>query len=189
MADERGHGVRGVGRTSARGSGRLVQSGSLLMLVGVVFVAALRSVAKLIGFVFKPDPAVRAGPMYVTLALTTGALLLMLLMALNASYVPIIARRRTPDVLLVTAAMGLTGAVTGLLTLGRDAMSMVIYLVLGALAFMFIVVRDARLVRARADAAAAPLGGADGAPLPSSPESRPRQANPRSRQRRGGRRR
>jgi hypothetical protein len=167
----------------------LIQGGSLFMLVGVVFVVSLRSVAKLIGFVHKPDPAVRAGPMYVTLALTTGALLLMLLMALNASYLPIIDRRRTPGLFLVTAAMGLTGAVTGLLTLGRDAMSMVIYLALGTLAFIFIIVRDTRLTRARAGAAAGQSGDTDAARRSNPPEPRPRQAYPRSRQRRGGRRR
>ena len=60
---------------------------------GVVCVVALLMVVSLVGFVLKPDPAVKAGPMYVTLALTTGAALLMLVMALNASFLPFISRR------------------------------------------------------------------------------------------------
>jgi hypothetical protein len=66
---------------------------SLLLLVGVVFIVAVLMVISLVGFVLEPDPAVKAGPMYVTLALTTGAALLMLFTALNASFLPFLSRQ------------------------------------------------------------------------------------------------
>jgi len=127
--------------------------------------------------VLKPDPAVKAGPMYVTLALTTGAALLMLFLALNASFLPFMSRERTRNVSLVMWVMGVTGIVTGLLTVGREASPFVTRLVLGSIAFTFITVQNARLAQARA---AAPAGQAG----PPAPQAQPR---PRSRQRRGGR--
>ena len=62
----------------------------------VVFIVAVLMVVSLVDFVVKPDPAVRAGPMYVTLMLTTGAALLMLVMALNASFLPFVSRSGRP---------------------------------------------------------------------------------------------
>jgi len=169
---------QGPGRTSRPTTGaRSIPTGSLLLLLCVVFIVALLMVASLVGFVLKPDPAVKAGPMYVTLTLTTGAALLMLIMALNASFLPFISRERAPNVSLVMWAMGVTGIVTGLLTVGREASPFVMRLVVGSIAFMFITVQNARLARARA---AAPAGQA-GSPAP---QAQPR---PRSRQRRGGR--
>jgi hypothetical protein len=145
----------------------------------VVFIVAVMMVVSLVGFVLKPDPAVKAGPMYVTLALTTGAALLMLVLALNMSFLPFMSRARARNVQLVMWALGVTGIVTGLLTVGEEAGSLVTRLVLGAIAFMFITVQDARLARARE---AARAGQAD----PSAPQAQPR---PRSRQRRAGRKR
>jgi hypothetical protein len=123
-------------------------TGSLLVLVCVVFVAALMMVVSLAEFMLKPDPAVKAGPMYVTLALTTGAALLMFIMALNASFLPIITRKQAPNVYLVMGAMGVTGIVTGLLTVGREASPFVTRLVLASIALTFITLRHVRLVRA-----------------------------------------
>jgi hypothetical protein len=148
-----------------------------LVLVCVVFVVALLMVTSLVGFVLKPDPAVRAGPMYVTLALTTGAAVLMLVLALNASFLPFMSRQRVSDLQLVMLAMAVTGVVTGLLTVGGEANSIVMRLILGGIAFVFITMRNARLVRAR-DAGTA---GQAGQPTPQV------QSHPRSRQRRGGR--
>jgi hypothetical protein len=167
---------------------RSIRSGSLLLLVGVVFIVALLMVVSLVGFVVKPDPAVKAGPMYVTLTLTTGAALLMLAMAVNASFLPFVSRARAPNVYLVMWAMGITGIVTGLLTLGRAASPFVTRLVLAGIALMFITMQNARLARARA---AAPAGQADPpAPQAHSHGPTPRaQPRPRSRQRRGGRKR
>ena len=156
---------------------RAIRSGSLLILVGVVFIVALLMVVSLVEFVLEPDPAVKAGPMYVTLALITGAALLMLFLALNASFLPFMSRERTRNVSLVMWVMGVTGIVTGLLTVGREASPFVTRLVLGSIAFTFITVQNARLARARA---AAPAGRAG----PPAPQAQPR---PRSRQRRGGR--
>ena len=161
--------------------GRAVHTVSLLLLVVVVFIVALLMVRSFVGFVLNPDPAVKAGPMYVTLTLTTGAALLMLLVALNASYLPIMSRQRARDVYLVICAMGVTGIVTGLLTVGGAANPFVPRLVLGTVALLFISLQDARLARARADAAAG---------LATPPASQPpRPPHPPSRQRRGGRKR
>ena len=171
---------QGPGRTSRPTTGaRSIRTVSLLLLVGVVFLVALLMVVSLVGFVLKPDPAVKAGPMYVTLALTTGAALLMLFVALNASYLPFMSRQRARDVQLVMWAMGVTGIVIGVLTLGGEVSSLVTRLVLGSVAFMFIVLQNARLVRAREAGPARPAG-------PPAAQPRPR---PRSQQRRGGRKR
>jgi hypothetical protein len=156
-----------------------MRTGSLLLLLCVDFIVALMMVVSLVGFVLKPDPAVKAGPMYVTLALTTGAALLMFIMALNASFLPIMSRQRARDVQLVMSAMAVTGVVTGVLTLGGEVSFVVTRLVLGSMAFVFITVQNARLARARE---AAPAGQAQ----PSAPQA---QARPGSRQRRGGRKR
>lgn len=146
-----------------------MRTGTLMVLLCVVVVVALLQVASLLDFVISPDPEVRAGPMYVTLGLTTGCALLMLLMSLNATFLPLVPRRRAPDVYLVTVALGVTGVVTGLLTVGGEANSIVMRLVLGGMAFLFIVMQDMRLRRAREAARAQPRA--------------------RSRQRRGGRKR
>jgi len=115
--------------------------------------------------------------MYVTLALVTGATLLMLFLALNASFLPFISREQARNLQLVMWVMGVTGIVTGLVTLGGAVSFVVTRLVLGSIAFVFITMQDARLARARA---AAPAGQAG----PPAPQAQPR---PRSRQRRGGR--
>ena len=152
---------------------------SLLILVGVVIVVALLMVVSLVGFVRAPDPALKAGPMYVTLALTTGAALLMVFAALDASFLPFLSRQRARDLQLVMWALGVTGIVTGMLTLGGAVSPYVTRLVLGSIAFLFIMLQHARLVRLRA---AAPAGQAG----PPAPQAQPR---PRSQQRRGGRKR
>jgi hypothetical protein len=163
-----------------------MRTGTLVVLLCVVVIVALLQVTALLDFVVSPDPDVRAGPMYVTLTLTTGCALLMLLMALNASFLPLVPRRRAPDIYLVTAALGVTGVVTGLLTVGGAVNSIVTRLILGAMAFLFIVMQDTRLQRAREAA----RSGQAGAPAPSAQPRAPR-AQPRSRrrQRRGGRKR
>ena len=171
---------QGPGLTSRpEPSARAVRTGSLLVLVLVVAVVALMMVGSLVGFVLNPDPAVKAGPMYVMLALTTGAAMLMLVMALNASFLPFVSRRRVPDLHLVMWSMGVTGLVTGVLTLGGAATPYVTRLVLASMAFVFITVQNARLARARA---AAPAGQV----VPPAPPAQPR---PRSRQKRAGRKR
>ena len=174
-------------RTSPRATGGgAVRTSSLLLLVGVVFIVAVLMVVSLVDFVLKPDPAVRAGPMYVTLVLTTGAALLMLVMALNASFLPFMSRERAPSVHLVMWAMGVTGIVTGLLTLGRAASPFVTRLVLAGIAFTFITMQNARLARAQAaQSGQRPAQPADHAAPPAPrPERRSR-----ARQRRGGRKR
>ena len=168
------------GRTSRTQAGApSIRTVSLLLLVGVVGIVALLMVISLVGFVVKPDPAVKAGPMYVTLTLTTGAALLMLFVALNASFLPFMSRQRARDVQLVMWAMGVTGIVTGLLALGGEVTSFVTRLILSSIALMFITLQNARLARARAAAPAEQAG-------PPAPQAQPR---PRSQQRRGGRKR
>jgi hypothetical protein len=152
---------------------------SLLMLVGVVFVVAMLMVVSLARFVLEPDPAVKAGPMYATLGLTTGAALLMSLAALNASFLPIMSHQRARDLQLVMIAMGVTGIVTGLLTLGGEVSQIVMRLVVATVAFFFITLQSARLARARQ---AALTARAD-------PRASQVQPRARSQQRRGGRKR
>jgi hypothetical protein len=183
----------GPGRTAPparRGNGS-IRSGTLLLLVLVVIATALLSVISAAQFVIHPAADVRAGPMYVTLALTTGAAMLMAIMALNASFLPIMSAQRAANVHLVMWSMGLTGVVTGILTVGSAAGPVVTRLVLGGLAFVFITTQNSRLARARARARAGlpatPAGGAPGGRSPA--PARPAPAHASSRQRRGGRKR
>jgi hypothetical protein len=148
-----GQGRRGTSRPKS--GARSIRTVSLLLLVGVVLMVALQMVVSCVGFVLDPDPAVEAGPMYVTLALTTGAALLMLVMALNASFLPFVSRRQAPNVYLVMGAMGITGVVTGLLTVGGEVSRIATRLVLAAIALTFVTVQNARLARAQE---AAPAG-------------------------------
>jgi len=161
---------------------RTIRTVSLLILVGVVFVVALLMVISLVGFVLEPEAAVEAGPMYVTLALTTAAALLMFFLALNASFLPFLSRERARNLQLVMWTMGVTGIVTGLLTVGAEASPYVMRLILGSVAFMFVSVQNARLAGARAAARA----GQSAAPAPQQPAPQA-QPHARSRQRRAGR--
>jgi hypothetical protein len=172
VSDQRGQGGR------AATGGRSIRTGSLFFLVLVVGIVALMMALSLVGFVVKPDPAVRAGPMYVMLALLTGASLLMLILALNATFLPLMTRRQVPNFQLVMWAMGITGVVTGLLTLGRTAGPYVTRLVVAGLAFAFITIHEARLARAAAATPARPDDRSATRPQP----------HRRSRQRKGGRR-
>ena len=171
---------QGPGRPPRPAAGaRSMRSVSLLMLVAVNLVVALLMVRSFVEFMLNPDPAVKAIPMYVTLTLTTGAALLMLVMALNASFLPFVSPQRAANVHLVMWAMGVTGVVTGLLTVGRAASPFAMRIVLGGMAFGFLTIQNARLARARA---AAPAG-------PAEPPARRAQPRTRGRQRRGGRKR
>jgi hypothetical protein len=163
---------------------RLARGGSLFLLVLVVFVVTAMMVTSLVRFIVDPDPTVREGPMYVTLALTTGAMVLMLALALNASYRHFLSPARVKDLSLVMWAMLVTGVVTGLLTLGGDASQYAGRLIVAAIAFMFISVQNARLARARAAASAAQTSTSAGQTSTPAAEAQP---HPRRRQRRGGR--
>lgn len=174
---KRSPGGRSLGRTAPPAAGRSVHTTSLLILVGVVFVVALLMVISLVGFIYKPDPAVKAGPMYFTLAMTTGAMVLMSLLALNASFLTIMSPARTPNVQLVMWVMAGTGIVTGLLTVGKPVSGIVMRLLLAGIAFTFITIQQSRLTRARKAA----LAG-----QPGKPAARV-ETHSRSRQRRGGR--
>ena len=156
-----------------------MRSFSLLLLVLVDFIVAVMMVYTFADFIVDPDPTVRAGPMYVVLALTTGAAVLMFFMALNASLLPRVTPETARNVRLVMWTMGATGVVTGVLTLGTDAESIVMRLFVGALAFIFIRVQEARLDRARRRGFPDQVAAAD--------ETRTA-PQPKARQRRGGRR-
>ena len=143
----------------------------------VDFVVAAMMVIESARFVASPDSGVKAGPMYVVLALTTGSALLMFVMALNASFVPLMSTQRARDVRLVMWTMGATGIVTGVLTLGGAAEGIVLRLFIGVLAFVFIRVQETRLDRAR-------RSGQLGRAVPSAQNTAPQ---PKARQRRGGR--
>ena len=117
-------------------------------------VIATSMVVTFFSFLFVPDPDVKAGPMYVTLALTTGAALLMFFLGLNATFMPFLSRQRTRDVRLIMWTMAATGAMTGMLTLGGAVQSVVARLFVAALAFCFIWLQEIRLERARSSAVA-----------------------------------
>ena len=168
--------VRGPRPTATN---RSIRSFSLLALLLVNLIVAISMVASCVDFLIAPNQAVKAGPMYVTLALTTGASLLMFFLALNASFLPFVSRQHARDARLVMWAMAGTGIVTGMLTLGGAVQSIAVRLFLGGLAFIFIWVQEARLDRARRGVAP----GQAGTPAQQA------QPSPKSRQRRGGRRR
>jgi hypothetical protein len=152
---------------------------TLFLLVGVDVIVAVLMLGSSALFVLRPDPAVEAGPMYVTLALTTIAAVLMAYLAVNATFLPMLSRMQRANVSLVMWAMGATGIVTGMLTLGGAVSSVAMRLLVGTLAYIFISVQRSRVERARAVAAAA-----------SSPGPAPREKpTPKSPQRRGGRKR
>ena len=170
---------------------RLARGGSLFLLVLVVAGVTAMMVVSLVRFVAEPDPTVRAGPTYVTLALTTGAMLLMLALALNASYLPLLSRARVNDMSLVMWTMLAIGVVTGMLTLGGDVTQYAGRLVVAAIAFTFITVQHGRLAKARAGVPAAqtdtPAGQTDTPAGQTSTSAAEAQPHPRRRQRRGGR--
>lgn len=185
---------RGRGQASrSRPRGQSIRTLSTSLLVGVVAIVAVLMVMSFAGFAAKPDPAIKAGPMYVTLALTTGAALLMLFVAVNATLWPVISRIQARNVHLVMWTMGIVGIVTGVLTVGRPVSPFVQRLVIASIALVFIVLQDARLAKARAAAAA---GGGQGQGAAAKQHGPGRQAKPNmqarrpaSRQRRGGRKR
>jgi hypothetical protein len=156
-----------------------MRTGSLFLLVLVDFLVAVLMVITAARFIVSPDPAVKAGPMYVVLALTTGSALLMFVMALNASFVPLMTPQRARDVRLVMWTMGATGIVTGVLTLGAEVEGIVMRLFVGVLAFVFIRVQEARLDKARRT-------GQLGRVAPAGQKKAPQ---PKARQRRGGKKR
>ena len=155
---------------------RTMRRASLFLLVLVDFIVAAAMVVESALFVSSPDPAVKAGPMYVVLALTTGCALLMFVLALNASFVPLMTPQRARDLRLVMWTMGATGILTGVLTLGAEVEGIVMRLFIGVLAFVFIRVQEARLDRAR-------RSGQLGRVAPAGQKKAP---PPKARQRRGG---
>jgi hypothetical protein len=162
-----------------------MRTSTLALLVIVVVVIAATMLASAVRFVVAPDPAVKAGPMYVVLALLTIASLLMALLALNASFFRILDRRRTADVSLVMWTMTATGLVTGLLTLGGAVNSLMVRMALASIAYAFLWLQASRISRARTAHAAAQPAGETTRPVSASRPSRP---TVKSRQRRGGRR-
>lgn len=174
----RGSNARPVNRENS------MRSATLFLLVGADAIVAVTLLGSLFGFLLRPDPAVKAVPMLVTLFLTTAAALLMTLLAVNATYYPVLSRAQRANLSLVMWTMGATGVVTGLLTLGGAVSSIVMRLMVGSLAYFFIAFQRSRIERMRAAAAAgrsaAPAGRA---PAPASKA----QASVKSRQRRGGR--
>ena len=163
-----------------------VRSTTLLLLVVVVVVIAATMVGSAVRFVLAPDPAVKAGPMYIVLAFMTVSSLLMALLAVNTTYYPMLRRRQANDVSLVMWTMAAVGTVVGILTLGGAVNSLVMRLFVGGMAYVFIWTQASRIEKARAaqaaGRAAAPAGRAATAATPQ--PSRPRG---KSRQRRGGR--
>ncbi len=167
-------------------SAQSMRTTTLTLLVVVVVVIAVTMVGSAVRFVLAPDPAVKAGPMYIVLALMAVASLLMALLAVNTTFFRILTRRQVADVNLVMWTTAVTGTITGILTLGGAVNSLVMRLLVGTTAYAFIWMQSARLAKARAAQAS---GGAPAAPgrAPAAPQ--PAQPAAKSRQRRGGRKR
>lgn len=173
QASRQSRGTASRPRTNDRSMRALTQA----MLVGADVIVALLMLGSLASFILRPDPAVKAGPMYVTLTLTTVAAVLMAFLAVNATFFPVFTRQQRANISLVMWTMAATGMVTGLLALGGAVNSIVMRLLVGSLAYIFISVQRSRIERAHATA---PAGQA--------PASAPRaQPSVKSRQRRGGR--
>jgi hypothetical protein len=175
-------------RTERGMTPKAIRNGTLFALVLADFLAALFLVVKSVVFVVSPDPGVKAGPMYVTLALCTISALLMLTLALNASFLPILTRQRERDLRLVAWATGGTGVATGVLSVGAAAQPLVIALFIAAIAFVFIWIQEARIDRARR--LGPPAGGGGRAPARGEKAGvAGTMGTYKSRQRRGGRKR
>jgi hypothetical protein len=108
----------------------------------------------------------------------------MALLALNATFLPIMTKAQVANASLVMWTMAATGVVTGILTLGGAVNTLLMRLFVGSLAYAFIWMQSSRIARARA----AQSAGGQAAGEPSPPASSAR-SQPRTRQRRGGRKR
>ena len=163
-----------------------VRNTTLLLLVLVVVVIAVTMVGSSVRFVLAPDPAVKAGPMYVVLAFMTVSSLLMALLAVNTTYYPMLRRRQVNDVSLVMWTMAAVGTVVGVLSLGGAVSSLVMRLFVGGMAYVFIWMQASRIEKARAAQAAGRGGAPARRPAAASAQQAPRTGG-KSRQRRGGR--
>ncbi len=172
--------------TSPTKSAQSMRTTTLTLLVVVVVVIAATMVGSAVRFVLAPDAAVKAGPMYVVLALMTVASLLMALLAINSTFLRVLTRRQVADVSLVMWTTAVTGTITGILTLGGAVNSLVMRLLVGTMAYAFIWMQSARLAKARAAQAS---GGGPAAPRRAPAAARPAPTASKSRQRRGGRKR
>ncbi len=167
---------------------RAIRSGTLFALVLVQFLAAAYLVIRAFLFIVNPDPAVKAGPMYVTLGLCTVAAVLMLATGVNASFFRFMTRQQERDMRLVMLTAGATGIAVGVLSVGNAAQPVVMALFISALAFVFIWMQEARIDRAQR------VGPQKAGLPPRAARSEPDDAGTKtrtskSRQRRGGRKR
>jgi hypothetical protein len=173
---------RNVLTTAPSRSARAMRTSTLTLLVVVVVVIAVTMVGSAVRFVLAPDPAVKAGPMYVVLAMLTVASLLMALLAVNATFYRVLDRRQVNDVSLVMWTMAAVGVVVGILALGGAVNSLVVRLCVSTTAYVFIWMQAVRIEKARAAQAA----GHASAPV-RRPAAAPAQPKGKHRQRRGGR--
>jgi hypothetical protein len=169
-----------------RKTNRSMRTVTLSMLVGIDVIVALMMIGSAVGFVMKPEPAVEAGPMYVTLALTTVAVVLMAFLAVDATFFPVLTRAQRANLSLVMWSMAATGVVTGILALGGAVNAIVMRLFVATLAYVFISVQRSRIERAQAAAPASGKQAAVSGAVRPTAAATPRPAA-KSRQRKGGR--
>ncbi|HMK92049.1 MAG TPA: hypothetical protein VK576_03540 [Thermoleophilia bacterium] len=177
-----------------RRPGDSVRVSSLLLLDITVGVVAFLLLRGFLLFVRVPVHPARFPQLAAALGLMTAGVMLMLLLALNASFFRVMTRRTAASLSLVAWVAAVSGVVLGVAMGGSTASKYAGYVVVGGLAFVFISTQDARLAKARARAAAARQGPSGGPEAPASgarPSGRaqrpPQQPRVRSRQRRGGR--
>lgn len=163
---------------------RSMRTTTLALLVIIDVVVAATMVGSAVRFVLAPDPAVKAVPMYVVLALVTTASLLMALLAVHSTFYPLLRGRQVADITLVMWTMAITGTLTGILTLGGAVNSLVMRLLIGCMAYAFIWMQSSRLAKARKTQAA---GRQPTAPAGKPPAPRLGRPKAKAKQRRGGR--
>jgi len=161
-----------------------MRTSTLALLVVVDVVVAATMLGSTVRSVVAPDQAVKAGPMHVVLAFMTVSTVLMAFLAVNATFYPMVTRRRVADLSLVMWTAAAVGTVVGILTLGGAVNSLVMRLSVGSIAYAFIWMQASRIEKARAMQASARQSGGAGT---SAPAARPAPPKSKSRQRRGGR--
>ena len=162
---------------------------TLFLLDATVVVITFLLLRAFLLYVRAPVHPARFAELAAALGLMTAAAMLMLLLSLNASFFPVLKRRTAALLTAVAWTTAVGGVVLSVGLGGGTATRYAGYLVVGALAFVFITVQEARIAKARAQGAPGqqpdrPSSGRSQTAAPAATKPRVR-----SKQRRGGRKR
>ena len=178
-----------------RRPGDSIRVSSLFLLDITVGVVAFLLLRGFVLFLRVPVHPARYPQLAVALGLMTVGVMLMLLVSLNASFFRVMSRRTAASLSLVAWVAAVSGVVLGVGMGGSTATKYAGYVVVGGLAFVFITTQDARIAKARARSAPTGQGSPDtpdtqaGSAPGGQRQRAPQPPRPRSRQRRGGRKR